>query len=210
MNQHLYLCGICCVGKSTVLHELSQEYDIQPEYTDYFELSLQNPEFKSKHQDPEVQIIYTINQVLKSTISIPKIFDRSPISDLLYSLVFEEKAKLEAGKNKLEAMLEWELFRSTCEKYKTLYILIDDDDKGAEDDILQKMKNRNNGLDVLDRDYITAQRTIFSTISQHIPSYEALIKPKHLKIHTDQYYAWLKNGVLNYMKENQFIKAKQQ
>ena len=72
------------------------------------------------------------------------------------------------------------------------------------------MKNRNNGLDVLDRDYITAQRTIFSTISQHIPSYEALIKPKHLKIHTDQYYAWLKNGVLNYMKENQFIKAKQQ
>ena len=207
MKDHAYICGIACAGKSSTLRDISREYDIFPEYTDYYKLSQQVPEFKRKHQDSEVQIIYTINQVLKSTIAQPKIFDRSPISDLLYSLVFEERNTQGLGQQKLKEKLQWDLFVKTCEQYPTLYILIKDDDSQAEIDILEKMQHRNNGLDVLDKSYITAQRTIFKLISENISNYESLIKPTHIKIHTKPYYTWLKTGVIDFLQRKQLIHA---
>lgn len=205
MKDHAYICGLACVAKSSTLRTISQEYNISPEYTDYYELSQQVPEFKKKHQDSEVQIIYTINQVLKSTTTVSKIFDRSPISDLLYSLIFEEQNTPGLGQQKLREKLQWDLFVKTCERYPTLYILIENDDNQAEDDILEKMQHRNNGLDVLNKSYIVAQRTIFRMISENISNYESLIKPKHIKIHTQPYYTWLKIGVSRFLQRKQLL-----
>ena len=85
----------------------------------YYELSQQEPEINQKHQDSEVQIIYMINQVLKSKTSKSKIFDRTPICELFLSLIFEKIPGL--GKAKLNAKLQWNLFIKTYERYPMLY-----------------------------------------------------------------------------------------
>ena len=109
------------------------------------------------------------------------------------------------GQQKLREKLQWDLFVKTCERYPTLYILIENDDNQAEDDILEKMQHRNNGLDVLNKSYIVAQRTIFRMISENISNYESLIKPKHIKIHTQPYYTWLKIGVSRFLQRKQLL-----
>ena len=101
-----------CMEKSSILRTISQEYTT---------MSSANKNQKStrKHQDSEVQIIYMINQVLKSKTSKSKIFDRTPICELFLSLIFEKIPGL--GKAKLNAKLQWNLFIKTYERYPTLY-----------------------------------------------------------------------------------------
>ena len=74
----------------------------------YYELSQQEPEINQKHQDSEVQIIYMINQVLKSKTSKSKIFDRTPICELFLSLIFEKNPRF--GKSKTECKTTMESF----------------------------------------------------------------------------------------------------
>ena len=203
---NLYLCGLACTAKSTTLRAISQEHKINVIYGDYFEQSQLHPEFLNKHKDPSIQIIYTIQQTYKSTINTHSIFDRSPISDFLYSLIFDEQAQPGAGIAKLKSKLKWKLFNEICMSYKTLYIILEDEDIHARHDILKKMSNRNNGLDDITEDYIVAQQKIFKLISNEISNYKALIKPKQIIIHTQEYYKWLKEGVENFLRENYLLK----
>ena len=90
-----------CMGKSSILRTISQEYTT---------MSSANKNQKStrKHQDSEVQIIYMINQVLKSKTSKSKIFDRTPICELFLSLTFEKNPRF--GKSKTECKTTMESF----------------------------------------------------------------------------------------------------
>ena len=201
----LFLCGLACTAKSTTLHTIAKKHKVNVLFNDYYELSQQHPEFLKKHEDPGIQVLYTINQTIKSIVTKPTVFDRSPLSDFLYSLIYDEQDQAGAGTEKLKRKLNWKLFTETCVQFKTAYVIIGDDDLQARQDILHKMKTRNNGIDTISENYIVAQQKIFKLISENIPNYTALIKPKHIPIHTREYYKWLEEKVENFLRENHII-----
>ena len=204
-RRNLFCCGLACTGKSRIVKKMSSIYDITTVYADFNELCTLHSKFKTKHQDPVIQILYTIKQTMDSSKASNSIFDRSPISDLCYELIHEELKTEGLGVIKLQHLLNWKLFKTICEEFKTLYILIEDDDYEAEKDILAKMVERDNKIDILTANYVKAQRKIFKMITKEISNYHALVKPKEMKIHTQMYYNWLENEVAAFIIENGYV-----
>ena len=166
-KRNLYSCGLACVAKTTTLQRLAAINSITNVECDFAELSAKNYEFFRKHSDASIQILYTIKQMMNSIENKNSIFDRSPISDLCYDLIHNEMKEPNKGLEKLEKLLTWDLFRSICNKYKTIYIIVDENDTQAIEDIVRKMIQRKNGIDIL------------------------LTKPKEIRIHTMAYYTYL-------------------
>ena len=67
------------------------------------------------------------------------ILDRSPISDLCYDLIHKEMKEQNKGLEKLEKLLSWELSKSIYNKFRTIYILVDEADTQAVENIVHKM-----------------------------------------------------------------------
>ena len=193
-KRNLYSCGLACVAKTTTLQRLAAINSITNVECDFAELSAKNYEFFRKHSDASIQILYTIKQMMNSIENKNSIFDRSPISDLCYDLIHNEMKEPNKGLEKLEKLLTWDLFRSICNKYKTIYIIVDENDT-------QAIKEKN-GIDILNNMYVYNQIKIFKRLAESIENFEILTKPKEIRIHTMAYYIWLENELTRFIREN--------
>ena len=201
-KRNLYSCGLACVAKTTTLQRLATINSIENVECDFAQLSAQNHEFFRKHSDASIQILYTIQQMLNSMKKRNSIFDRSPISDLSYDLIHEEMKEPNKGLEKLEQLLRWDLFRSICNEFKTIYILVEEDDIQAIEDIVRKMIQRQNGIDILNNTYVYNQIKIFKRLAENIDNFEILVKPREIRIHTMPYYIWLENELTRFIRKN--------
>lgn len=136
----VYLDGVCCLGKTTLLKELEKEgYTVA--FTDYCEfkekfeqfLNIGNPFYTQWHRIKSLGMQYV---------------DRSPLANLLYACIFANEPP--------------ELFDellSNLEVSENIVVMLPMPSSFHR--LLEKMIERNNGIDILDISYIQKQYDVF-------------------------------------------------
>ena len=159
----LHFCGMALTGKSTMIQKLSKDSRYHVYYTDYFENCEHTPVFKDKSDQGIIQILYTIH--MASFRSVQKedkenIQDRSVLSDIFYELVFAEM-KDKTGISKLDSLMKVPLFCNIFRGFNVLFFIAKPD---CHELVLEKMKARGNGIDILSLEYVQAQWKIFTQL----------------------------------------------
>ena len=157
----IYLDGIACVGKTSVLRLLHEDgYPVA--IGDYFEDGNKYPVFANKAGISRIEVAYSLYCCVK--INDHTIHDRSPLSSLFYQLVFAVMNGNMSNKD-IEDFCQqlpnemWSYWGGRR------YIILLDEDFSS---VLTRMKRRGNGIDILSTNYVQAQKLIFSIVARHL------------------------------------------
>ena len=157
----IFLDGIACVGKTSVLRLLHEDgYPVA--IGDYFEDSNKYPVFANKAGITRIEVAYSLYCCVK--INDHTIHDRSPLSSLFYQLIFAVMNG-EMSNEDIEDFCQHlpnELWSSWGGKR---YIILLDEDFST---VLMRMRRRGNGIDVLSINYVQAQKLTFSIVAKHL------------------------------------------
>ena len=211
-NKNLYICGIACSDKSLQLAHLSQRYNYEVKFDEY----IYNGNIENRFSIIESdigrceQIIRTLTASLnynhtstdKYGNPIKTIFNRSPLSDLFFELVRMEHVKINDGLKKLNELLKDEGFVKICEKYRTLFILINENDTMALLDNLKEMEKLNYKIENLDINFIKAEIAIFKRLVDQIKSFSSYTKDINVRMYSEDYGEILRNVIRNFFHDN--------
>lgn len=146
----VYLDGVACMGKTTICSQLDNMgvsvglFDL----TDFFRIMGPG----SKRED---YIPWFKQRLLESNAAV---IDRSPIASFLYPMMFNGSSKTEMIEQMKKINLNDDeivfMILPTIDSYNT---------------ILNRMKKRNNQLDILNIDYIKIQYEAFYTVVSSCP-----------------------------------------
>lgn len=188
-SKMISLDGLACTMKTSILHKLASKYKCL--FIDFTENINRMEVFKTKANNPKITLIYTMLQ-FAYTKDLYDFSDRSPITDLWYFIIYELVGFIEAAQNDFNRKFAYNrfvydrlceflipkeqlhlknqdrvkvvLYENMFSKYKTLFIV---PHLECVDIILEKMKERNNGIDVLKTNFIFAQIIFFNVLEQH-------------------------------------------
>ncbi|KAK9694277.1 dUTPase [Popillia japonica] len=150
--------GTACTGKSTFLKQL-QIMSLPVIVGDYYEHCNRFPILKDKFANTDHKNIYTFYLTNKSIDGY--IHDRCPISNIIYDWII----KILNGNMSIDEGL------SMVNKYKDLLypegwfviIWVTEED---EDIVINRMKQRNNGIDIFTAEYIRVQNQMFREVAK--------------------------------------------
>lgn len=145
----LYLDGVACTGKTSIIKKLKRDgYSVG--LLDFYEFRVEN--------GPDCDSFYP--SWYSSREKLYDVVDRSPLSPVLYRVIHNKDAE----------------FSSIIPLLKPVdgTILVFTTAPGQEQHVVDAMKARNNGIDVLEVDYVKRQNKIFKEFIQHfnLPSIE--------------------------------------
>lgn len=161
VKQPIFVCGPGCLGKTTFLKKY---YNV--EFTDFFERSQRNPEYLKKGTNVEIQLLYTLEwfSILNKS-PIKKIYDRSPYSDLFYSIILQpitEKLTYGAARKfyskKIKSFPDW--------VFDTFHIIFIIPTISCARLMLEKSIERDNKIDIMNIDYHHKQILFFSILRE--------------------------------------------
>ncbi|EZG42839.1 putative DUTPase, partial [Gregarina niphandrodes] len=153
--------GTACLGKTSVLRRISLQYP-KVVIGDFAEDVRLYPVFKDKNTDGAIDIAYTIFQLSK--LQAGSIHDRGPLSALTYSLIFsiiEGRRSMQQTEDLIAQFPKemWEIPK----RMQTIIVLEDDPQS-----CLERMRLRNNGLDIMTMEYVRVQNEVFKLIASRI------------------------------------------
>lgn len=145
-DQKIYLDGVACLGKSTLLEKLRNE-----------KYKVNFCEFYSFNKKIEVL------NVGEESVGF---HDRCSFSSPIYDMIFDRMNKI----NYSLKFNQWiEYFREFSEKNKWIFLVL----KDLEDqynNVVSMMIERDNGLDIQTKQYVMAQNFIFKEIAKQCPA----------------------------------------
>lgn len=152
------LDGVACTTKTTMLKKMAHKMIVH--FDDYHEKSVA---FNWERTNG-TGFIYTAVRFasLQKELDMGDVhlFDRNPLSSLWYAHVFapefDEKTLVDECTNFKRTKLH-EIWKNT------IILLVKD---GQEDMVVEKMKVRGNGIDVLTREYVIRQNIVFRVVAR--------------------------------------------
>ncbi len=98
-NRHktiVYIDGIACAGKTTLLREFQKKNIAGVIYNDYNEMIKRVPDFKNKHSNINLDLVYTLLGIatVNNSGSFHTVVDRTPLSSIWYNIIFKLMEKL--------------------------------------------------------------------------------------------------------------------
>ncbi|QLI62370.1 HZV_115 [Dikerogammarus haemobaphes nudivirus] len=186
----LFIDGVACCLKTSLLKKLNSN-NFKCGFLDFTECIELYPKFADKAKSTVLTFIYTHLQIAQVKDVDMDFSDRSPITDLWYFIIFElyNKIKEDEKTNQRDTIENYRKFIRS--KLVDFIALPDDRDNNKMTklqsllythfftqfptlylipkikhipDIVQQMKIRNNGIDLICEDYVLAQILVFSEI----------------------------------------------
>lgn len=148
-----FIDGTCCLFKTSTLLKLKSE-GVPVIMGDYYEHSIGEPLLLNKSKDPVTDLIY--QAFVSSHLKEDHVHDRLPFSNICYALIFaviNKEKTMEDVKSYFKLMKGLEIFPPT---WRSL-ILVSSDPHA----VLEQMKVRANGIDVLNINYVKIQDLVF-------------------------------------------------
>ena len=247
----LYIEGVSCVGKTTMLKQINKSEGISIFYNDLKERChyIYN-KFYDKHNCNILQSLYSLLNIHLKPKDDWCIVDRSPLSDLWYTIIFKilkfmKKEKmtsqttmklLQKGEIKAQEELNKILFIDPFKLMNEKSFNISNNNNNNDNDennnsnsdsiilkmclkdiismyhtlviiphhnhvpeIFEKMKSRDNGIDILDPLFIHAQIILFDTLKKYydLPNFEFYKIDFDVKLFSDQHLKHFKSVTLN-------------
>ena len=193
---HVYVDGLAAVGKTTLMRSLAaKQFNVL--LLDFAENIERFPEFKHKHKNPILGILYSIFHFKNILTQPPSIVDRSPCSDIWYSGIF---GLMSGAMSMVEIsnIFESPLFRNLMKNFTTIFFSVDYEDKLAIDTIVKAMKDRNNKLDIVTEEYVRTQIAVFDLLrTKNIQNFFFWVKPIDMPIYSREYAEAQTTEVLN-------------
>lgn len=144
----IFIDGVACLGKTSFLKKIERQCGIPVKFTDYFE-------FQEQIRLP-VELIdagYNFWFNNETDESQPLLVDRSRYSNFIYSLI-RQKFSVEEGKRCL-----CELKKISTDRRDLIIFIIPK--VGQNSLVLDLMKKRQNGIDILEIEYVENQVNFF-------------------------------------------------
>lgn len=164
MKTYFALSGTCCLGKTTVLNQLKQLNYPVGKVGDFYEHQLDDPRWKEKGDNQQVDLAY---QAFLFTIPYPvgSLLDRFPFDNIVYSYVFKYLNKGSfTAMDLMEASDEiaWVCSKINMENWDGIIFL------SNTENLVERMLERNNGIDFTSKQYVTLQNTMFSLFASNL------------------------------------------
>lgn len=150
LERDIFLDGTACCGKTTLLKKLPNKEYIFPVFNDFHEQVVKHPKHLFKHTVPEQGYHAHLYETLEFATKKDgiKVYDRSPFATFIYSHYFSGTP------------INWDEMPKECPL--NIIIIIDSDVKS----VCERMKKRNNGIDVLNEDYVKWQNKMFTLLAK--------------------------------------------
>lgn len=159
----VFLDGTACCGKSTILRKLHAEgYAVV--IGDYYEHCQENALWRQKTQSRHLDLMY--NAYTFTRVRLGAAHDRSPLSNCAYAYIF---ALMDGSLT--ESSFADELIRIPPDFWSfyqdCLYVIVIDRN---EEEVVARMIQRNNGLDVCSKQYVYCQAVVFEHLAMYLPN----------------------------------------
>lgn len=168
MTNHIFLDGTACLGKSSLVSRMRSFVK-----SDLCERVKAHDIFRHKATNINLQILYTAVFPFRTDAQV---YDRSPITDIWYNFVADEM-KGEEWFSKLQ-----QLPKKLLQQFPSVFIICSEDQASQ---VVAKMKQRQNGLDILEETYVSAQNAVFSRVAKYLDM--PLISVAALTLYSDRY-----------------------
>ncbi|AGE89951.1 hypothetical protein SlsnVgp096 [Spodoptera littoralis nucleopolyhedrovirus] len=164
MSKFLVIDGTACAGKTTFIKNYN-DVKMTKYYGDYKEICDKYDLTSIPHDLCEVMFCahraYNDNQLRIEYLDCLIKADRQPTSTMVYKLIREkaDEAEIKRVADKCKRM-------GLMRNYETITVLVK---PGAEAYVVEKMKQRNNGIDnAMKEDYVIDQNRVFRVWSEHL------------------------------------------
>lgn len=156
------LDGVACLGKTSALQIVEKEFNKSVsfvDYHDYLKIIGQETPSGTKRSGLITALAYTVFNLLGQRGG--EYVDRSPVSSILYQIVFMPEEERD------EALADaFDIF--TCANLlRDIQIVCLLPAPGTEKHVVELMRKRGNGIDVLTEEYVRAQTFVFRKFVEH-------------------------------------------
>lgn len=152
MSPFFALDGVACTTKTSMLKKFEELPNFSVHYCDYKEISE-----RYKLTTSLSGMMYGMHRMRSDETSAVdghhNVFDRQPASALLYQCIFNNCDDEELQKN-FDTIEALKLSRN----YKSIIMLIE---PGQESLVVDMMRRRNNGIDIMTEEYVRRQNHVF-------------------------------------------------
>lgn len=170
LKKNIYLDGVACLGKTTILKKLQREGFIVY-FNEYFDIyNKYKPTSQTNEIISTMQSFFEIEKLNDLYVN-PHGFgfhDRTHLSTIIYRMIFMRMNHVNYGE--LFKFFIPKMLKFASEHVVIFMLLQKFDDMRYQQQLLKKMKDRNNGLDVFSLDYIEAQQKVFEQIYKCCPN----------------------------------------
>ena len=154
------------------------------------------PSFRKKHEDKNLQILYTCYNHLEIKKFGHVISDRSPLSDIWYEFCFSI-INQDKTIDDFKEFINLDIARQLFSNYTTLFVIWEKNDIDCENDVFSMMLERNNELDLMQKKYLTTQNEIFHALRElNIANFHFFVKPCTVPMYSTEYYTMLHRNIL--------------
>lgn len=153
-----FIDGTCCLFKTSTLLNLKME-NVPVLTGDFYEHSTGEPLLLNKLKDPVTDLIY--QAFVSSRLKEDYVHDRLPFTNICYALIFSLMAKektMEDAGNYFRLMKSLKIFPATWRA-----LILTSNNPHA---VLEKMRERSNGIDVLTINYVETQDLVFECFAR--------------------------------------------
>lgn len=158
INMKIYIEGVAALGKTSFIKALNESpVGIPAVPGDYYEFC----EATRRENTSETRALFQTTYLNRPN----GVYDRSPFSTLFFNMVFKEMA----------GETYEELMSNTCKQLnaflgsnEVIIMLIPTEELRAQE-IVDRMTSRQNGIDVLTKEYVFAQIKVFSAVCDNCP-----------------------------------------
>lgn len=145
-KRSVYLEGTACCFKTSLLKEF-EKMGYNTVFNDFFEQVQMYPDHVHKHSSPQIaayaNLVENINFAKRGDL-----YDRSPFASIIYKSIFERLP------------LDFDKLPKYCDLL--VVVVIDSNIKG----VVDRMKKRNNGIDLFSEQYVETQNKLFLKLAK--------------------------------------------
>lgn len=176
----LFVEGVACIGKSTVVGKFKNSAAL-----DYYDAVKEEPRLRSMYHSTLPCDFFNLWQLgrLRDDVTVA---DRSPFSTAIYKIVNDYNDEFMA---EFESLLEGNWFRELAVNIRLLIVL---PREKHYDSIVDKMKERNNGIDHYAYEYVERQVKAYELFAAKTGKQPRYI-PEDMEMFTEEYFSWFEN-----------------
>lgn len=181
----LYIEGTSGVGKTTCIKKIAKLHGskVETHMIDFFNLIEDFKPYLDKASNDSINVGYCIDLGIRISSALGKtpndkhaLFDRGVISTLLYSIIFKKlDCKYEIDwEQEIKSVISGQALESLKKEGNVLVVLCPDEQI---EEILDRMRKRDNGIDLLNERYILLQNGAFAAFA--VLCDYPVMKPNH-------------------------------